>query len=167
MAVEPLWTYSLYPAERPTINSVTCRSPTGQYYPTTIITRKSIYTLSPSERLEDCHIRRYSLTHDNHHLPFPGAMGSRHAIWTKNVQVGPFLGLQSCAYPMVPEGCDGVQRFGHVGQVGVQVRPLQLPVRSGSIWDISWDEESGRLCVLISQLHMGVPTTRLLVVDLI
>jgi hypothetical protein len=131
-----------------------------------ILTGKFIYMLSASDRPEDCHILHYSLATDARYVPFRSAMGSRHAVWTEEHSVKPFLRLQTCAYFTMPDGYGGFQRLGHVGQMGVQLRPIQLPIQQGEIADVAWDEESGRLCVLISRPHRGVVMNRVLVVDL-
>jgi hypothetical protein len=168
--VQTLWTYTHHvePVRgRPSISSIAHRSPTGQPYATVMLTGKFIYILFPSEYPEYCHVEHYPLTQNILYVPFHTAMGSRHAIWTNDEYVGPFATVHSCAYFTMPKNCDGLQRLGHVEQLGIQIRPLQLPMRRGIIKDVSWDEESGRACMVISQASTDTPKNCILVIDLV
>jgi hypothetical protein len=80
----------------------------------------------------------------------PWCFGTRYGL--KNI-VRTFVMLQTCAYFTLPNGYGGLQRLSHVGQLGVQLRPIPLPIQNGEVVDVSWDEESGRLCLLISRSH--------------
>lgn len=169
VSVQTLWTYTHHvePVRgRPSIGSVTHQNPTGHPYATVMLTGQFVYLMFPSEYPEYCHVEHYSLTGDIRYVPFHTSMGSRHAIWTNDEYVGPFVGFHSCAYFTMPKNCDGLQRLGHVEQLGIQVRPLQLPIRDEIIKDISWDEESGQVCIVISQVT-GTPKKCILVVDMV
>jgi hypothetical protein len=166
--VQTLWTYSHHvePVRgRPSIGSV-AHGTTGSYA-TVMLTGKFIYILFLSEHPEYCYVEHYPLAHDSRYVPFRMSVGSRHAIWTNEEHIGSFGGLQSCAYFTMPKSCGGLQRLGHVEQLGIQVRSLQLPVLGGAIKDLSWDEESGRVCMVISQAPKCTPKNRILVVDIV
>jgi hypothetical protein len=161
--VQAIWTHShhVQPVRgRPHISSLPYTPSNQQSGKVAILSGNFIYILSLSNHPEDCHILHYSLVTGAHYVPFRAALGSRHAIWTEEHIGKPFLGLQTCAYFTMPDGHSGLHRLGHVGQLGVQVRPIQLPIQFGSVADVSWDEESGRLCVLINAPN------RILIIDL-
>jgi len=167
--VQPIWTYSHHvrPVRgRPFISSLAYTDSNQYDGKVAILTGKFIYILSTSDRPEDCHVLHYALPGDVRYAPFRAAMGSRHAIWTEERSVRPFVGLQTCAYFIMPDGYGGLQRLGHVGQLGVQLRSLQLPIQCGDVVDVSFDEESSRLCALISQMYNGAAMNRILFVDL-
>ena len=153
ISVQSIWTYShhVQPVRgRPYISSLPYTSSTLQSGKVSILTGNFIYLLSISTRPEDCRVLRYSLAIDPpRYVPFRAAMGFRHAIWTEGHSTQPFVRLQTCAYSTMSDEHGGLQRLGHVRQLGVQLRPIQLPVQNGEVMDVSWDEESGRLCVLI------------------
>jgi hypothetical protein len=163
--VQPIWTYShhVQPVRgRPYISSLPYTSSNPQCGKISILTGKFIYLLSISNRSEDYHVLHYSLAKHAGYVPFRAAMGFRHAIWTEEHSMKPFVTLQTCAYSTMPNGYGGLQRLNHVGQLGVQLRRIQLPIQNGEVIDVSWDEESGRLCLLISRMH-GM--NRVLVID--
>lgn len=169
--MRPIWTYS-HPVQPVRGRPSTCSLPwthAGHHLgKIAILTGKFIYILSASVRPADCNVSHYPLTGGGRYVPFRATMGSRHAIWTDGHSVKPFVGLQTCAYFTMPDSYVGLQRLGHVGQPGVQLRPLQLPIGWGEIIDISWDESSGRLCALLSRAYNGRrnPMNRILIVDL-
>lgn len=140
--------------------------PIGQTYgKTVILTGKFIYILSPADSPEDCRILSYISSEPfTRYVPHRAAMGSRHAIWTSQRSVVQFIGLQTCAYFTAPKACDAAfQRLAHIRHSGIQFRSLRLPVRSGDVLDLSWDEDSGQLCALIGRGGAGI---RILVVGL-
>ena len=150
--VQPIWTYSHHVRGRPYISSLPFTSSNPQCGKISILTGKFIYLLSISNRPQD-HVLHYSLAKRARYGPFRAVMGFRHTIWTEEYSAKPFVTLQTCAYSTLPNGYGGLQRLSHVGQLGGQLRPIPLPIQNGEVVDVSWDEESGRLCLLISRSH--------------
>lgn len=168
--VHPIWTYQHLVEPIHGCPYMTPPAEVSNGYPcgkVVILTGKYVYLLSLSDNRDDCHIHHYMSSEPGaQYVPYRASIGSRHAIWTLQRPAAEFVGLQTCAYFTSPEGCDsGKQRLGHVGDSGTRFRPLRLPVRSGDVLDISWDEDSGRLCAYIGPGWRN-EMSRILIVDL-
>lgn len=131
-----------------------------------VLTGSSIFILSLSERQGECHAFRHIVAPDARYVPALARMGSRYAFWPAGNLAGPFINLHTCAYFTMPDECSVLHRLGHVEQTTIQCRPLNLPVQHGEVIDLSWDEESARLCILVSRQHRNEHTHHVLLVHM-
>jgi hypothetical protein len=88
-------------------------------------------------------------------------LSARRVIWSEKGK------LQTCVFPLIYGGrYDGaLLRFGYT-ETGLRIAPIDLGTANveGNVMDVSWDEPSGRLCVLVypdTSLH----ALKILIVD--
>jgi hypothetical protein len=95
-------------------------------------------------------------------------LGLCRALWAKEFLNLKTIKLHICTYLTKPNDCAGYMRLGrlHAPDPSHAVS-IPLLAQPGSLVDLSWDEESGRIVVLISCMDQGQDTRDILVVDLL
>jgi len=93
-------------------------------------------------------------------------LSDRRVIWSENGH------LQTCVFPLTYGGQydAALLRFGYaLTETGSDLRiaPIELGVENigGKIRDVSWDEPSGRLCVLVEPWLNKKPSRKILIID--
>ena len=94
-------------------------------------------------------------------------LGLCRALWATDFLNLEKIKLHVCTYTTKPDDCAGYMRLGR-SHAPDPSHTVSIPLlgQPGSLIDLSWDEESGRIVVLVSCRNEGLDEKNILVVDL-
>lgn len=165
--VEPIWTCSYEDRYNyPPVSPVHWDTHSGRHErPLVLFTGSSLRFFHHPD--DDQNPSYYSLnsfrvrSHNLSSIDSLPTLSDRRVIWSEKGH------LQTCVFPLAFGGPHdaALLRFGYTETETLRIAPIELGIANieGGIRDVSWDEPSGRLCVLVEPLKKVNPN--ILVID--